>query len=173
MRRYRALVASFDPSTDLALLFVEEANYALDFDSRLKLSLLDDLSGREVQMVGFPSYRDGQSLFVSTTEIAALHGNMIEVGGQVVGGISGGPLLDEDFRVVGVLVRGIPGGGSKNEAIRAKMAFYLDFKKQNIEILKPVKFPVAGSKPSTFSLKRHGKWLSDIFQRLRMWVARK
>lgn len=141
LSRYRAYVASFDPGRDLAVLYIPGIRYSSDCDTRLAISSADELTGLPVQLVGFPSYRDGQSLFVSRTEIAATHGSMIEVGGQVVGGISGGPLLDSEFRVVGVLVRGIPGGGSKNEAIKAREAFSLSFLRQNLQILEEAPVP--------------------------------
>lgn len=143
MLRYRAYVASYDPKFDLAVLYVDGINYVKDCDVRLKLSSIDHLIGQQVQMVGFPSYREGQSLFVSRTEVAAVHGQHMEVGGQVIAGISGGPLLDENYMVVGVLVRGVPGGGAKNEAVLARNAFYLDFKRQNLELLGPMKSPPA------------------------------
>lgn len=145
LRRYRAYVASFDPSNDLAVLYVEGLNYVADCDVRFQLAQQLGFMGQQVQMVGFPSYRDGQSPFIAGTEVAAVHGDLMEVGGQVIGGISGGPLLDADFRVVGILTRGVPGGGPKNEAIKADKAFRLSFRSQDLRFLQTAKKPSQAS----------------------------
>lgn len=149
-QRYRAFVASYDPRTDLAILYVEGINFMSDCDVRLNLSPIEDLIGQQVQMVGFPSYREGQSPFVSRTEIAAVHGDSMEVGGQVIGGISGGPLLDMEFRVVGVLTRGVLGGGAKNEAIKASKVFHLSFRSQDLTILENERRPTVAGKLSVW-----------------------
>ena len=138
-KRYCASVASFDPRTDIAILLIQNIDYVAECHTRICLSRLNDFAGQAVLMTGFPSYRDGQSLFVSRTEVASVHGDYIEIGGQVIGGISGGPLLDSEFRAVGILIRGVPGGGAKNEAIVAKKAFYLNFKCQDLSLLEPAR----------------------------------
>lgn len=164
--RYKAFVASFNPNDDLAVLYVEGIDYSNDCDVRFKLAPITGVVGQEVQMAGFPSYREGQSPFVSKTEVAAVHGKLLEVGGQVIGGISGGPLLDMQFRVVGVLTRGVLGGGTKNEAIKADRAFHLSFRFQNLDLLEAVRRPSVQIERQPGFYRRCLDWLLGLLNRV-------
>jgi S1-C subfamily serine protease len=162
LTKYRAYVASFDSQSDLAILYLEGVDYVNDCDVRFSISSIDNLQGQRLQMVGFPNYRDGQSLFVGVAHAAAANAPMIEIDNSVVAGISGGPLLDSTFRVVGVLVKGIPQGGSKNEAISVRSIFDLRFDRQLISRLDPIGIP-----PS-----RDSSWWGKIWSGVRILATR-
>jgi hypothetical protein len=64
--------------------------------------------------------------------VAAKQGQLLELADNVYPGISGGALIDENFRLLGVLVKGTPGGGSKNIAVSYREIFTLRFDFQPI-----------------------------------------
>lgn len=150
--RYRAFVASFNPDSDVALLYLEGINYSQDCDVQFSITDGEELHGRPLKMVGFPAYRSGQSYFVGSAHAAAVHGNMIEIDNSIAGGISGGPLLDANYRVVGIIVKGVPGGGAKNEAVSYRAAFDLSFVQQDLTII--MALPAALAAPARVGLFR-------------------
>ena len=71
-------------------------------------------TAKNVKLIGFPSYRNGDSVTIThSTIISQSRSNgirKIEVKDGIVGGMSGGPVLDMDDKVVGVIHKGNTGG---------------------------------------------------------------
>ena len=108
-----------DVSRDVAVLRPKSATHDL---TRIRFAHgLTPASGDGVLSVGFPAYKFGgkhhiQPHAVSGVYVASAVQKM-SLTGTVVGGLSGGPVLDKENRVVGLVQRGVVGGGHANEAV--------------------------------------------------------
>lgn len=70
--------------------------------------------GRAVKLIGYPDYREGDTFSVTDTVIVREYGQAdsrrIEVREQIFHGMSGGVVLNEDGRVIGIVSNGIKYG---------------------------------------------------------------
>jgi hypothetical protein len=132
-----ATIVRSDAAVDLALLRVAERPgnpfTALPLGSSENLSEL-----QEVVVFGFPlgrsmSLRKGDypNIAVSNASISALRNRAgvleaVEIsGGSVNRGHSGGPVLDDQGKVIGILTTGVPGSGLSRAVPVAKMRTFL------------------------------------------------
>lgn len=105
----------FDEEADLAVLEFIAATPEL-LDTRFVGAGSQPTARDTVHTLGFPNYRTGQTPFEVTTQVAAIHGPRFELATRIAPGHSGGPVLDVQYRVVGVAAKGAT-EVSKNEAI--------------------------------------------------------
>ncbi len=121
-----AKVVHTDKALDLALLRVEKAGKL----TPLKLGSIDDVSElMNVVAIGFPFGRflsndmaDYPSVTLNTGSVTALRRkgtvlDRIQIDAAVNPGNSGGPVLDENGKVVGVVVSGLRSAAGINQAI--------------------------------------------------------
>jgi RNA-directed DNA polymerase len=107
--RFKAKVQSNSADRDLALL-----SHTIPPNEffELKLSSRVVAPGYELTALGYPSYGPGDNLNVRTGTVTSLprkHGvHYVEVTQKLAQGMSGGPILDEDLGVVGIVHKGGP-----------------------------------------------------------------
>jgi RNA-directed DNA polymerase len=108
--KFKAAVLKSDEDRDLAILkhTIPDNEYFL-----LERSLHTVAVGDELTAVGYPSFGLGDQLNVRDGKVSSLpvkHAvRLIEVAQKLSQGMSGGPLLDSDNAVVGVVHKGGPG----------------------------------------------------------------
>ena len=122
-------VLALDHDRDIAIIRVRDDNHRVNVErSRYKLGL-DPIQGDNLTSIGYPDYARGQHaaafgspvtrLFKSQTAVHRQDIIKARVGGPIQGGMSGGPVIDLNFEVRGVILKGVgaPGGVAEIIAI--------------------------------------------------------
>lgn len=110
--KFKATVEMRDENRDLAILKhdIPETEYF-----ELKGSTDDVANGDELTAAGYPGFAPGDKLNIRDGKVSSLpvkHGvKLIEVTQKLSQGMSGGPLLNSDNAVVGIIHRGGPSEG--------------------------------------------------------------
>jgi RNA-directed DNA polymerase len=118
-KRFECNVVAIDVHRDIAVLDLSQKAHSL---SRIRFEAGHAPSvGDSVISVGFPGYFFGGKHHIQQHGIA---GSFVASGiqkhsitGTVVGGLSGGPVLNAEYQVVGLVHRGVAAGGHGNEII--------------------------------------------------------
>mgnify|MGYP005754383397 CR=1 FL=1 len=80
--------------------------------------------GDDVVSVGFPAYKYGGKHHVQKHAVSGVYAvsavQKFSLTGTIVGGLSGGPVLNGGYEVVGLVHRGAVGGGHANEGITVR-----------------------------------------------------
>ncbi|WP_246154299.1 trypsin-like peptidase domain-containing protein [Methylobacterium oryzihabitans] len=109
---FAATVVGIDKHRDIAIL---EHSIPLTEFFELESSFRVVQVGDNMTAVGFPGFAKGDRLNVREGKISSLPAKsgvrLVEVTQKLTQGMSGGPLLDSDNKVVGIIHRGGPGEG--------------------------------------------------------------
>jgi RNA-directed DNA polymerase len=105
--KFPITILKYDSHLDIAILEIPAAT-----SSSLALATRDDLhKNQRIQLVGYPNYGSGDSLFHEWGHFLV---NKVRSGvtyrvvsTKIAAGNSGGPILDEHYRVVGIAARGV------------------------------------------------------------------
>ena len=116
--KFEAKVAKMDCHRDLAIL--QHSIPKTEF-FELNRSMADVAVGDEVTALGFPAFGPGDGLNVRDGKVSSLpvkHGlKLLEVSQKFSQGMSGGPVLNLENKVIGIIHKGGPGEG-RDFAIR-------------------------------------------------------
>ena len=122
--RHTVTVVKSDKHRDIALLELVDAKGravtpTVELEGRSTFT-----QGQNVLVVGFPSYTPNQPAFIADSSIATAYiksaVSVFELTTHVAGGISGGPVIDTDDKVVGMTTKGVRGGMGSNLAVACK-----------------------------------------------------
>lgn len=115
---YECDLVSRCPVSDIAILKLREPDHSL---TRIRFKLAKDVDHGRVTSFGFPQYFPGHKAHSEShgvTGVVPASGiKRLRLTGTILGGMSGGPVVDEECAVVGLVHRGIAEGGYSNEAI--------------------------------------------------------
>jgi retron-type reverse transcriptase len=105
-------------NSDIAILKLRDPNHSI---TRIRFRLAGDVAHGSVKSFGFPQYYPGHKTHNESHQITGVVPasgiKRLRLTGTILGGMSGGPVLDEECGVVGVVHKGIAEGGYANEAI--------------------------------------------------------
>jgi hypothetical protein len=107
------------PHHDLAILRLRINNHK---ETRVRFELGTEATTNDwLTSVGYPDYSPGNTAsFQSHQAIGSVVASLVaktRLNGEISGGMSGGPILDKNLKVAGVVHRGKGNGGFANEAI--------------------------------------------------------
>ncbi len=108
--------------SDLALLRLKTPMHSV---TRMRFQLGSQPAHAEIlKSLGYPDYFPGNELTVRTNDVTGVVPvsaiSRIRVGGDIGKGMSGGPMLDRECKVVGIIHRTRDQGGIANEAISVR-----------------------------------------------------
>ncbi len=113
-------VLSFCRDRDIAIC--RRAGYE-ETDSKVELETNAINIGDSVTLIGYPGYGPGDSHYMVDTSVASLYvkgaANHFEIGTQIREGNSGGPVVDENSRLVGMALSGATKSTGKNGCLSA------------------------------------------------------
>lgn len=122
--KYNITVNHIDNHRDIAILKIDakEANKDTK-NSELKLDLSDEIGQKTpVTLIGFPSYKLGQSPYLADGKIASVYAQSgvkkFEIDILIREGNSGGPVLNSNLDVIGIAAEGAEKTGGNNAVIR-------------------------------------------------------
>ena len=109
---------SYDAQIDFALLKPQKLEITGGFQMGNSRNIA---RGDNVILVGYPEYSKGNSPTVQQCSVTGLRKYMGEdlwtVSGRIVHGASGGPVLDENYNVIGIIKAGVPSDAEEKESI--------------------------------------------------------
>lgn len=108
-KKYPITRVKSDPDRDLAIWEAQEELPAIPV---LTIGSTEGLAeGDTVVLMGYPDYRDGEKIFVASTQITQLRVKSgirsFSIQQPIVSGNSGGPVFDTNYEVVGIAATGI------------------------------------------------------------------
>jgi S1-C subfamily serine protease len=109
-----------DKVRDIAVLDI-----GIPFDDGLKASPITPKALIPIMLLGFPNHNIGDAVHIRSGHISSFRQDpssperLILLNAPVIYGNSGGPVLDKDFRVMGVALR-----GAENEAEAQRTEFH-------------------------------------------------
>lgn len=104
-------VLKYDREKDYAIIRYEASTNVPSF-SKQSISLGRNFAGKSVRLLGHPEYADGNTIQILDTQITQSIGEVLgsmlyRVSNPVVHGMSGGPVLDEQNKVIGIIKGGL------------------------------------------------------------------
>lgn len=118
---YSIDVIKFDSHLDIALLKFSEAKPA--GLRKLLFSERSPVQSSGTTLLGFPNWKQGRPLTSASGEITSIYPrsntNRLEASQAIRQGNSGGPLVDPDFRVIGMAIEGATYDRGNNECLAA------------------------------------------------------
>lgn len=122
--KYTLEVINFDIYADIALCKISNVFHD---DSFIQASVSNDLTHKSaLQLLGFPSYRQPQSSAHTsschlTFETERDNKKFFSINTPIIGGNSGGPIIDSDYKLLGIASKGYHGYGEiRNESLMTK-----------------------------------------------------
>ena len=115
--KYSVKVLKSDPHRDVAVIQIHESNGTVVTPQVPMTGSATFKKGQKVTIAGFPSYTPGQPAYVTDCTIGTAYPKsgvaVFEPTTHLAGGISGGPVIDMNDNVVGMVTKGaIDGAGS-------------------------------------------------------------
>jgi len=119
--RYSVTVEHADKHRDIAILSLTDKD-GTPAKAKVTLDEAPDIhQGQCVTVVGFPAYTVSQPPFIAESNVGTKytrHGvSVFELTTHQTGGISGGPVVDEHGKLVGMVTKGVVGGMGSNLAV--------------------------------------------------------
>lgn len=121
-QEYFAKIDYFDSFRDIAILTIKDfdtSKYGFEYNEEIEFNQI-------IELIGYPSYKDGQDLRVSSGVVMGerTHADRVrkqkrfEISAQIFGGNSGGPIVNSDNEVIAIAAKGSTEKGSvPNEVI--------------------------------------------------------
>lgn len=120
--RYNLTIERICYHRDIAICCIDNNSIARHLDYYLEPSNNDPYLGMPIKLVGFPGVVPGQTHFETDSNIVRIgpqNGVLkFEINTQIKEGISGGPVIDDKARVVGVALEGAVGKAGQNGCLR-------------------------------------------------------
>jgi RNA-directed DNA polymerase len=121
MRLFDCELVAGSAHLDIAILQLKDASHDL---TRIRFELgKEPKQNTAIRSMGYPDYHPGNSVAFQghsvTAIVVASAVRKVRVTGEILGGMSGGPVLDDQSRIVGVVHRGRANAGFANELISA------------------------------------------------------
>lgn len=118
--RVKCKVISKDQNRDLAILEPTDSSF-LDESTPLDYDLSEVKTRQEIKMFGYPAYSVGQTINIVDAKITAIIPQndiaKFEIDHQIRSGNSGGPIINENNKVIGVASKGAEQSFGKNAVI--------------------------------------------------------
>jgi len=121
-QRFRLEISAIDIHRDLAIGALLDASGG-QHTCKSPLSPAFSLKLKDhVALVGYPAYKVGQTPYWADARVASIYGQQnvakFEITAQIREGNSGGPVVNEALRVVGIAVEGADKGAGNNAAVQ-------------------------------------------------------
>lgn len=123
--KYIIKVTNFSAELDLAVVELLSKDKKKIEISECLLPSMDDVDLKDpVSLFGFPAYKTGQTPYVAEAKVASKFGDKgiqkFEIDTQIREGNSGGPVLNEEYEVVGIAAEGARKDSGNNAVISVK-----------------------------------------------------
>lgn len=120
--KYDLIVEKHDHNRDIAICSLKDSNgNQVQPEHEIKYSRFSPLQNLPAQLIGFPAYSPGQTPIIVKTQVSGIipdHGvTAFEIATQIRKGNSGGPVLDDEFNLLGIAARGASQDFGKNMVI--------------------------------------------------------